>query len=347
MRGMKSINKQSGPFLAFDAQWFARHQRGLLWLCNAPLVRLWFRWILRIHRDLPTSTRIAQIRPNCITYGARRTAEGVELKTDFRAHVKFAKRIYYAFRPLWWAIHFWDWLVADRFLPQLSYGFDTLTAYPAAGASSPVDGIAGRFSSNSSLSTLRSSAGTYSSATDSPFLLLSVGGSTTNLFAGCYRFIMCFDTSALTAGATLSSAVLSLYGRSGSTNGLGSDNIHIVASTPASTSSLSTSDYNQLGTTSFGSMAYGSWSGSAYNDITLNSSGLSNISKTSISKFGSTLGWDLNNSFTGTWVAFGTTGYNFNSADTAGTSSDPKLVVTYTMASTARNGDFFFPFAGV
>lgn len=336
MKSKESTNKNIGPFLAFTPDWFARHQTILLWLCNAPIIRRWFRWVLRA--EIPAGARVVALRPDSITYGGRVLADGrVELTTDFRMHWKFSKRLYQAFKPLWWALHCWDWLVADRFLPELSYGFDTLTCYPAAGNNSPVDGIAARFNVNSTLNLLRTSAGTYSSTTDNPFLLLSVGGSGTDLFFGLYRFIACFDTSPLTSGASISSAVLSLYGRSGSSNGLGSNDIHIVASTPASTASLSASDYNQLGSTSFANIAYGSWNGAAYNDFTLNSNGIANISKTGISKFGAILGWDLNDSFTGTWVAFGTTGYNFEGSDTSGTSSDPKLVITYTVAGGAAS----------
>lgn len=343
---MKSINKQSGPFLAFDAQWFARHQRGLLWLCNAPLVRLWFRWILRIHRDLPVTERIIEIRPNCITYGARRTAEGVELKTDFRAHVKFAKRIYYAFRPLWWAIHFWDWLVADRFLPQLSYGFDTLTAYPAAGANSPMDGLVQRGGVNESFSTIRAGAGNVGAATPTTNEALLRGSSTSNQFDYLTRSIICFDTSALTASASISSAVFSGYGSSKS-NGLGSADIHICAATPAATDAIVAADFSQLGSTSFANVTYASFSTTGYNNFTLNASGISNISKTGVSKFGYRLSWDINNSFTGTWGSFQSSTLYIRSADQTGTSQDPTLVVTYTLANPARNGDFFFPFAGV
>lgn len=44
---MRKRHKNIGPFLAFGECWFRRHQRILLWLLNTPIVRLWFRWVLR------------------------------------------------------------------------------------------------------------------------------------------------------------------------------------------------------------------------------------------------------------------------------------------------------------
>lgn len=35
--------------------------------------------------------------------------------------------VYEIAKPLWWAIHYWDEWIADRWLPQWSYGFNTLT----------------------------------------------------------------------------------------------------------------------------------------------------------------------------------------------------------------------------
>ena len=38
----------SKNYLAFDQKWFEKHQEKLLWLLNAPLIKYWFRWVLRI-----------------------------------------------------------------------------------------------------------------------------------------------------------------------------------------------------------------------------------------------------------------------------------------------------------
>lgn len=311
-----------------------RHQTVLLWLANGPIIKYWFRWVLRIHKDIPASTKVYEIGANYFSYDwfFHKDKKGnwhVTKTTDFRTHPKFGKRLYYAFRPLWWVMHFWDWLLADRFAPRLSFGFTTLTAYPAAGDSSPIDGLVGRSGVNETFSTIRSGAGTLKStgSSNNNFAYLA-GSATTNQFASLLRSIFCFDTSSITSTPTITQAIFSLFGQS-KDNGLGSPDLHVAGATPASTSTLANSDYGQCQTTSFGSVAYASFSTSAYNDITLNASGISNISKTGISKFSAQTSWDINNSFTGTWGS-GAEGFlGGNYADQAGTTQDPKLVVTY------------------
>jgi len=117
----------------FGETWFEKHQRGLLWLLNFPMIRSWFRWCLKIHR-YDCRTRITQIGPNRFSWGDELFRENgrwhLRRTTDFRTHPKFAKRLYYAFRPLWWTLHAWDWFIADRIVPALSWGFGSLTAYP-------------------------------------------------------------------------------------------------------------------------------------------------------------------------------------------------------------------------
>ncbi len=329
---MKSINRDVGPFLAFTSQWFALHQAKLLWLLNTPVVGVWFRWVMCIDLVGP----IAEIQPHCITYDRhpvwREANWELQQITRFHTHVKYAKRIYYAFRPLWWGLHFWDWLVADRWVPELSFGFDTLTAFPAAGSNSPVDGLVQRGSVNETFSTIRSGAGNVAADTTTTLEALLRGSNTSNQFDFLTRSIFCFDTSALTAPASISSAVISCFGVSKG-NGLGTADIHICGATPAATNTLASSDYGQLGSVSFANVAYASFSTSAYNDFTLNGSGVSNIDKTGISKFGYRLSWDINNSFGGTWGSFQSATLYSRAADQTGTSNDPTLTVTYSLVT--------------
>lgn len=209
----------------------------------------------------------------------------------------------------------------------------SITVYPVAGANSPVDGYIQReVSPGETFSTIRGGAGVtaYNSGVVTVAVGLKEEASGVN-FVTLGRGILCFDTSAIPDNATIDSATLSLYGSS-KTNGLDKTDLHIVSATPASTSSLATTDYSQTGTTSFGEVAYDDFSSGAYNDISLNASGLANISKTGITKFGVRLEWDVNGSFTGTNQAAGAqTRFVFSSADESGTSQDPKLVVNYTM----------------
>lgn len=178
------------------------------------------------------------------------------------------------------------------------------TYSPAAGANSPVDGTVstGDFGSNRTFAQIRTDAGTGASTTTPNSSGAQLMGNFSNVdrFDSLLRAIFCFDTSDLPDNCYISSATLALYGES-KTNALGNTALHVVASTPASTSTLANSDYAQLGSTSFGSVAYDDFSTVGYNTITLNADGINNISKTGVSKFGLVLDWDLNNSFTGTW----------------------------------------------
>ena len=151
------------------------------------------------------------------------------------------------------------------------------------------------------------------------------------------RSMALFDTTAISDNDVISSATLSFYGSSkvctfspNSTQRL----LHVVASTPASNTEISTDDWDQFGNTSFGTFDLGSscsnWDTSGYNNISLNSSGLSAISKTGVTKFGMRSGYDLDNSpahATGINQLWTIAAY---AADNSGTTQDPKLVVEHT-----------------
>jgi hypothetical protein len=145
-----------------------------------------------------------------------------------------------------------------------------------------------------------------------------------------------FDTSLLTSSANISSAVFSVYGTD-KANGLGSPDYDVVASTPASNTTLAAADYGQLGTTVFASVAYASYDTAGYNGFSLDTNGIANVSKTGVSKFGARLSWDTDGSFGGSWGSAQGTRFNSNTADATGTTNDPKLVVTYTIP-----GGFFY-----
>src|SRR5207302_1872359 len=96
---------------------------------------------------------------------------------------------------------------------------------------------------------------------------------------------------------------------------------------PANSYSTSDNSYSSFGTTALANdFSSGTWSTSAYNDWSLYAtSGISNISLTGVSKFGYRMvNLDINNVAPG-----GSNDYNAKSADTTGTSNDPKLVLTY------------------
>jgi hypothetical protein len=261
----------------------------------------------------------------------------------FRVHPKYGKRLYYAFRPLWWALHFWDWLLADRLAPQLSFGFSTLTAYPDPGTGGPTgSATVERGASNESISTIRAGAGSYASSTDNPNWVIGFQSDNTQAAAGKLRaldrFLMTFDTSGLTAAATISAAVLSIYGNSKLDAGTAvTPDVNIYLPTPSVNYNFSVNDFNiaNWGSTAQcdSAITYAGWNTAAYNDFTLNATGRGNISKTGISKFGCrNANYDVADVSPGAMTnntSHSLLGYLANET---GTTKDPKLVVTYTVA---------------
>lgn len=326
----------------FSKEWFDKYQKTLCWLANNRWTKRWFRYVLRIHSfDCPLNVNINRIELNAFWFGAIKKGELIEVKADFRTNTKFARRLYHAFKPMWWAFHAWDWLVADRWIPALSFNFSTLTQYPGSiGADNPCDGYLERGGITENWATITAGAGTSNS--NGAVRIYIHASFTTNVWDTLHRGEFLFDTSALTSSATISATVLSLFGVS-KVDGLGiTPDSDIYTSNPSSTSALTNSDFQNVGTTSqTGSpLAYSSFSTVAYNDYTFNATGIGNVSKTGISKFG----WrNANYDVSGTppsWSSSAGALLYANSASAAGTTNDPKLVVTYTLP--AAGGAFLY-----
>lgn len=312
----------------FSKDWFAIHQKKLLWFLNTPIVRLWFRYVLRINgkRSSAKGQKIEAIVPNAIAW-----REGGNCKAEFRTHDKFAKRLYYAFKPFWYMFHAWDLLT--KFKPEWNLGFDTLTVYPDANTeTTSVDGYIRLVQADSNPWTNTVNAADGDSADDSSAdLVVSAENVSSN--DRIFRIITLFDTSALTTSANISDAVYSLHGDS-SIISAAAWTWRVVSSNPASNTSLAVGDYDSLGSTAFASdYASGSYNATNYNDMTLNDAGKAAISLNGITKFGvREVDHDIGDSDPGDnnrYLA------QFRSADQAGTADDPKLVITYTLGGGA------------
>ena len=329
--------------IVFGIKWFEKHQSKLLLLLNAPIVKYWFRWTMRIRSyDCPSGTKITNIKPNSYSWGDKYIKKGkrvfLERTTDFRTHDKYSKRLYFAFKPLWYTMHALDWAMLDRVeaLTKLSFGFSTLTVYPdASPETTSVDGRVSRSPVDEVWATIRAGAGNGFSDSATQEQSPSIGSNgTTDHWEVLRRNIYLFDTSALTAGATISGAVFSTRGYNKADNLGIAPTLAMVASTPASNTALANADFSQLGSTRQADtdITYSGYSTTGYNDWTMNATGLGNISKTGVSKFGVRFGFDADNT-TPTW-ANGTNSYfGTNFADQTGNTSDPKLVVTYTAST--------------
>ncbi len=150
---------------------------------------------------------------------------------------------------------------------------------------------------------------------------------------GIVRAFLLFATSALPDNATISSATASIY----VTAQTSPETTHLVTTSPASNTGLTADDFDQVGSVDQAT-ALSSFSSSAYNAFTLNSTGRGNISLVGVTKFGLRTDSDFINSSPGTEGFYG---LDISSADTSGTSQDPKLEVVYTVPSTFSIGMWF------
>jgi len=324
--------------MVFDKDFFKQHQSKLLFLLNNRFTKRWFRYVLRIRKeDLPLKTKILELGNNFFTHSAKRKGDKVELKTSFRSNEKYARRLWFAFEPLWWVLHAWD--MVTKPWPALNLSFDTLpTKYSTPG--STVSGYCQRTGQDATYSTLRAGAGTVSG--ENGIITYNNSSATSNQFERISRSIFLFDTSALTSSATVTAAVVGLWGK-GQFTGLGAFEIDVVASTPASDTVLANADFSQLGDTPFSSIASGSLSvnDTAYNLFTLDANGRANVSKTANSKFGIRNNWDTDNNFAGTWANGNLSGTSFQDSSYTGTTRDPKIDITYTLPAVATAGFLF------
>lgn len=317
------MNLDSGQhYLAFSKDWFIKQQSRLLWLLNNKYTRRWFRWVLHIYN----TDDLIEIHPHAYVVSV---GNGLQLHT--RTHPKYGKRLYYAFRPLWWLLHAWDAIIADRFIPQLSFGLTTLTVYPDGGnpGTTSMDGTIVK--SNAVWATAHDAA-----SGDTATQADTANSHASNSFiAATYlirRGFFLFDTSALTSTAIISAAILSFAAQGSVANDDDVTSTNIVSSTPASSTVLATSDFSQVGTTVFATKLNSAWNSTngTYNDFTLDANGIANISKTGISKFATRNSLDVTNVAPGVGNSDSISTYM---ADQTGTATDPKLVITYTLAS--------------
>lgn len=313
----------------FDKNWFKENQKLLLKIVNSWIGKLFFK--LNRNSSSVGNNPIIEIAPHFITWKNKDS-----FSTEFRTHNKFSKRIFYGLYPIWYVFHLWDTLFANRFYPDFNLGFDTLTVYPDADPeTTTVDGDVFRATVVETFSTIRSGAGN-AFRNETTIIHRLVAHNTESNYTSLVRGIHLFDTSTLSSNAVLSSAVLSLYGV-GKSNGLGLSTAHralsLVESSPASNTTLVNSDYGTLGTTRYADdFAYDNFSTTGYNDITLNSTGLSNISLTGITKFGTRLAVDTDNG-TPAWVTIESTSITIRSSDYPNGTFGPKLLVTYNLTN--------------
>ena len=306
----------------FTKLWFQKNQKLLIWFANTFLGRL----VLGFYLNKTNPKRIVKITPNSVHW-----IEGKKIKAEFLTDSQYAQRLQKILYPLWALFHLWDMF----WYPNYNLGFDTLTSNPDAHTeTTSVDGRVfedGQDLTWANIHDAATGSGFQDDVTATQHVFLRCSG-TTNQWAGIYRSIYLFNTSALTSSAIISAGVFSLYVTAVDADWAGSE-FDLVTSSPASNTALADVDYDQVGTTKQAtSIAFSSLSTSAYNDFTLNATGLTNVSKTGITKLGGRISFDTSNTEQ-TWSNAKDGSVTANYADVG--SNKPKLVITYTLPSSA------------
>jgi len=163
------------------------------------------------------------------------------------------------------------------------------------------------------------------------------------LFGGNYfisRGFFPFDTSALGSGATVTAAEFNLYIEVTAKFDTNTDSFCVVQTSQASTSSLTTADFDAVNFTDGGARTIAGFStANQYWPWSLNGTGLTWVNTTGYSMLGLQSLLDINNTTpTGLNQLSGQTYFS----DNTGTSKDPYLTVTFTTPVTTPN--FFFNF---
>lgn len=235
------------------------------------------------------------------------------------------------------------WQLGFGKIPTIAkyFHFRQLIAFPSSSQTNTVDGRVGNQTAGQSWSNKVTGSGTAAVYTgagqDVPNV---IANTSSNLWDELWRYIVLFDTSALTSSATIqNTSKISIF-VTATTQNIASQSVNIVTSTPATNTALVAADYSQLGTTRQATdITVASLATSVYDDWVLNATGDGNISKTSISKFGASFASDIDNS-SPTWVSGAQT--RLAPYFAAGT-SPTKITVNYTLPGdgvTAGNYSF-------
>lgn len=206
---------------------------------------------------------------------------------------------------------------------------DTVTTFFSGAGDGQITSI-----SNTSWSSARNSGGNYSFSADYTASTLDMRNDYFPVapYYYCYRLYFPFDTSSLTSTATITASVFKV--KSTGAESLITNATHLVQSSQASLTTLSTSDFTPSSFTSSANIAAGSWSIGGSNAFTMDATGRGWISKTGVTKLALIGAPDQGNSAPG--------GYNggndpkMYSSEQTGTSDDPQLEVTYTVPVTSK-----------
>jgi len=328
--------------------WFEKNQRILLWLLNSRFTKRWFRRMLDIKGcDLSFEKKINCILPNSFCYDAVIKGNKVEkITAEFRITNQFAYCLYWQFRPLWQVLHAWDSLVADKWLPAMSFGLNSF------GPSYPDYSSPGTTTCNGYVSTSATEDGTtwtdahgetsdfvsYNAVVANSTIYVMIWSNSDGGYNGIARSYMGWDIHTMGAGAAISAATVSLWGSSNFDLLQAHPALGIYASTQASNTTLSATQtgFNACGTTLYApQIGVASIVTGAYNAFALNATGLSAMSS-ALSGGGifnicaREANYDAPDIDPGLGGNGNQIGFYLAGAFSSSTTQSPKLVVTYT-----------------
>ena len=311
-----------------EDKWFQIQQKLLLWIANNKEGRA----LLCIKEDFPY---IVKIRKNCIRGLIDFKKNKPQFFSEYRVGAKYANIIRYrwkAFQEMaqWYYMNEMAGRMIFSPVAATEYVYTHTTYFPDPDIeSTTVDGRAHKDDS-SDWPTTRNAADGQTAADD-----IGVGGipSGSGVEATLYRnfraFVL-FNTADIGDTDTLDSATLSGFVRGGNPD-TQSDPVYAVTTSPASNTAITTADYDQVSGISRGSVAFGSID--TYHDISLTGTLTDYIDRAGVTKLGFRGDYDFNN----TTPTAALNLMSMNAAETAGTSQDPKLVVTHTAIAGGDN----------
>lgn len=208
-------------------------------------------------------------------------------------------------------------------------GNTTTTVYPDAGTGgTTVDGaiLEDRYTSWSS--TINSTNGRIVHQTSDDMGMHNIlGNGNGSSFYSARRVHFGFDTSSIPDTDAIALATFSVKGNgTGSDASLGTERrVYLTSSSPSSNGSLSTTDFDNVGTTSLG-VSNNTWSPTTYNNIPLNTDGINYIDQTGVTNLMMRGWYDFNASAPDSMNGLN---FDFKMSDYTGTASDPELIIEH------------------
>ena len=328
-----------------DSDFFDKYQKQLVWLSNTKIGRIFFK----LNKICPSDKKIIKITPNSyaislgVVYDFKLNRLVNKIKHDFYTIPRFSIQFNLIFS--WLPFYYRKIKIDGGLVLTPKFGLTTYAFYPDDTA---IDIQARHIASGSTWSTIRNGTGIWGSggrrlSGSRPMALQVTRYSIDGRYIEWERSIFHFDTSSLPDGDTIQSASLSIYG-SEKHNSLAETDFVIVPFTSTSYATSSDGNCGDIGNFNTGSgdicgsISYSSYSTTSYNEISLTAAGISNISKTGISRFGALTDRDRANSQP-TWIASSIMGYYGYYSGETGTDKDPKLSVIYNSAYTINLTD--------